>query len=88
MDQYDASSDHTVMQKAFALACRIMSDNFPILLPDNQSWQDYILERVQTEPVCRICGCTEDNACSGGCYWAEPDLCSTCAKILYRKETK
>lgn len=28
---------------------------------------------------CRVCGCTWDHACPGGCYWAEPDLCSACA---------
>ena len=30
---------------------------------------------------CRVCGCTEDNAClSKGvpCHWVEPDLCSAC----------
>ena len=27
---------------------------------------------------CRICGCTQDNACEGGCYWVEEDLCSQC----------
>ena len=30
------------------------------------------------ERVCRICGCTEDNACEGGCSWVEEDLCSAC----------
>lgn len=30
-------------------------------------------------PRCRICGCTDDHACYGGCYWVEPDLCSSCA---------
>ena len=68
------------LRKAFALACRIMSDNLPACLPDNQSWHDHILDRVRTEPVCRVCGCTEDNACPGGCYWIEPDLCSACAQ--------
>ncbi len=29
---------------------------------------------------CRICGCTDDNACEGGCYWVEEDLCSACAE--------
>lgn len=29
---------------------------------------------------CRVCGCTWDNACPGGCYWVEPDLCSACAE--------
>lgn len=28
---------------------------------------------------CRVCGCTEDNACEGGCSWVEDDLCSACA---------
>jgi hypothetical protein len=36
-----------------------------------------------TVPVCRICGCSEFDACPGGCYWvADPellgDLCSAC----------
>ncbi len=30
------------------------------------------------EPACRICGCTENHACAGGCYWVEPDVCSEC----------
>ncbi len=33
---------------------------------------------------CRVCGCTEDEACEGGCWWVEHDfelgsLCSSCA---------
>lgn len=27
---------------------------------------------------CRECGCTELNACHGGCAWAEEDLCTAC----------
>lgn len=36
------------------------------------------------EPVatCRVCGCTDDRACEGGCWWVEPDLCSTCASRI------
>lgn len=40
--------------------------------------------------VCRVCGCTWNNACPGGCYWVEFDLCSECvdkdptpAKLTY-----
>jgi hypothetical protein len=25
---------------------------------------------------CRVCGCTEDNACDGGCTWIGEELCS------------
>lgn len=31
-------------------------------------------------PTCRVCGCTDDHACEGGCWWVEPDLCSACAE--------
>ncbi len=31
--------------------------------------------------TCRVCGCTDDNACLGGCWWVEPDLCSRCAEV-------
>lgn len=35
--------------------------------------------------ICRVCGCTEDKACPGGCSWVEPDLCSECIgrKVFY-----
>lgn len=44
-----------------------------------ECWQRYFRERVNNEQVCRVCGCTEDNACPGGCCWVEDDLCSACA---------
>ena len=33
----------------------------------------------QEERRCRVCGCTEDHACEGGCWCVEQDLCSACA---------
>jgi uncharacterized protein with PIN domain len=27
---------------------------------------------------CRVCGCSDEDACEGGCYWVEEDLCSAC----------
>jgi len=32
------------------------------------------------ERKCRVCGCTWDHVCEGGCYWVEEDLCSKCAE--------
>ena len=43
---------------------------------------DVVLE----ERVCRVCGCTQFNACPGGCYWVEHDLCSACATAEILKE--
>lgn len=34
--------------------------------------------RTSQVPACRVCGCTEDRACLGGCEWVEADLCSAC----------
>lgn len=50
--------------------------------PPWQCWQEYIMERVSNEPVCRVCGCTQNNACLGGCFWVEDDLCSRCQAQL------
>lgn len=34
---------------------------------------------VDHDPACRVCGCTENNACQPNrCHWVEPDLCSEC----------
>ena len=30
--------------------------------------------------TCRHCGCTDDRACEGGCFWVSPNLCSACAE--------
>lgn len=31
--------------------------------------------------TCRVCGCIEQRACPGGCWWTDKDktLCSACA---------
>ena len=42
-------------------------------------------ESIFDEQECRICGCTWDNACPGGCYWVEDDLCNVCASKQYTK---
>lgn len=31
---------------------------------------------------CRVCGCSEERACAGGCLWVEADLCSTCEEAI------
>lgn len=30
------------------------------------------------EMTCRVCGCSDERACAGGCVWAAPNLCSRC----------
>lgn len=43
-----------------------------------QAWDEIERLRAILGPVCRVCGCTEYNACESGCCWVEPDLCSAC----------
>jgi len=35
--------------------------------------------------ACRVCGCTNERACGGGCSWIAPALCSTCAPEPLRR---
>jgi len=46
---------------------------------------DAKVARLEGEPVrtCRVCGCTDELACEGGCAWAGADLCSRCAGLGY-----
>jgi hypothetical protein len=56
------------------------------LLPERRlrNGIDYLWERK-----CRVCGCTSLQACEGGCWWVESDLCSGCEVAFERLcETK
>lgn len=33
------------------------------------------------KPRCRVCGCTDDKACPGGCRWMDAALCSRCCGV-------
>lgn len=30
---------------------------------------------------CRVCGCTDERACAGGCSWVDGDICSGCFRV-------
>lgn len=51
-----------------------------ILLP---AYKDAVIKNLRRlafqKRACRVCGCTDDHACEGGCCWVDKDLCSTCA---------
>jgi len=34
------------------------------------------------EPRCIVCGCTENDACQGGCSWVTGEVCSVCASAV------
>ena len=40
---------------------------------------------VKGRRACRICGCWELEACSGGCFWVAQDLCSQCSPAHARR---
>ena len=31
--------------------------------------------------TCRVCGCTDNRACPGGCHWVAEDFCSQCCGV-------
>lgn len=45
-----------------------------------RGWQGLFNIPDEALRVCRVCGCSEANACEGGCCWVEEDLCSACIK--------
>lgn len=64
--------------------CAVEGENVEKCEKEDQweCWQRYFLERIFNEQVCRVCGCTQENACPGGCWWVEDDLCSSCCEKL------
>jgi hypothetical protein len=50
------------------------SPRHPLYLP-----RDALLQAWHGVRSCMACGCTDDRACPGGCYWVGPALCSECA---------
>lgn len=45
------------------------------------------LSRQQSaeEEHCVVCGCTQMNACEGGCSWIEPGLCSNPVCVMFAR---
>lgn len=43
-------------------------------------------DQSDIDAACELCGCTEDDACPGGCAWvpnvAGRDLCSACVEQM------
>ena len=53
----------------------------PILPLSDKHGESYDLGIDGISAKCRTCGCTDDEACIGGCTWVESDLCSACVKV-------
>jgi hypothetical protein len=64
-------ADHTEITPGSRPGGRRRSKEFH-RIPDNSS--------ADRAGVCRVCGCTDDNACPGGCAWVDAgrSLCSSC----------
>lgn len=47
---------------------------------EHEPSRNRILNGESPAPVqtCTRCGCTEAKACTGGCSWALPTLCTSC----------
>lgn len=72
--------------EAIVQQCR--AADVPVFLKNNLAdvWGGDLIQELpdelqtdEQERRCRVCGCTQNNACPGGCYWVEYDLCSRCA---------
>jgi hypothetical protein len=52
--------------------------HFPCQLPQVVHCTLVMLQRSAEGQVCRVCGCTHEVPCPGGCFWEAEDLCSRC----------
>jgi hypothetical protein len=52
----------------------------PFLFPEfeKEGRQKFMVEIPDDFRFCTECGCSENNACLGGCYWVGDMLCSSC----------
>ena len=37
--------------------------------------------KQKAQHACKVCGCTDEFACPGGCGWATKDTCTRCFKV-------
>jgi protein gp37 len=60
--------------------------DFPAAHPPTPTRGDTTMNEELTQELhkpapgarCRVCGCTDDQACEGGCFWVGTGLCSAC----------
>ncbi|ACL61709.1 hypothetical protein [Methylobacterium nodulans] len=70
-------------EAAETLLTRMLTMEVSEALPDGAlEAEDGVTPRVPLllGGICRDCGCTQEDACPGGCGWAGEDQCSTCAR--------
>jgi hypothetical protein len=51
-------------------------------------YECYIMAGLEREMSCIYCGCTDDDACPGGCGWIVPFVCSSCKDRFYGPESE
>jgi hypothetical protein len=48
---------------------------------DPYGGEECVCEMGEGWRFCRNCGCSDERACEGGCWWIAADLCSECAPV-------
>lgn len=43
----------------------------------------FVPHGMPDDRYCHVCGCSEADACEGGCRWVERELCSACSPIRF-----
>jgi hypothetical protein len=84
ISEWDEKERDEVMNWAGKVHLQASDNN--VMIPAVPHFLDLASYKKRT---CRICGCTDDRACPGGCHWVEKDLCSACKPaVRYKNEPK
>lgn len=62
----------------YAGAWSLKADEWNATLHEDLAWEEKHGPAAEAVRTCRICQCTDAEACEGGCSWVEADLCSAC----------
>lgn len=75
---------HCTNGACFALKVEAAEKALSISSPSDEDEKPEVVPQAEAPAVgagkCRVCGCTEDKACEGGCSWADEGqtLCTSC----------
>ena len=74
--------DELLWDRIFSKRTYVMNEDTEKDLIDIANTAMILWWRMRQRRKCRVCGCTEDHSCPGGCSWVAPDLCSACEEKM------
>jgi hypothetical protein len=69
---------HRASRAAGEKIVNLLDDAVATALTDRMAFKEPPVPSLVGD-ICERCGCTQEDACDGGCAWERPGLCTLCA---------